>query len=177
MLLPDERTIMYCLSQYESISMEQAIRFLHRKPNQTAQKIIRSLRKQHRISFLKGGSYIGAAPVSKAAPKTEAAIWVLLRYIDQIGPMDHRKADYPSQIYFIRNRSAYEIIVLGEGEQQLTSLLHPRDEIKYIIIVPDERMISTVRLPNAPCMFATVTYGDGDAPEVSFYLQEEIRNG
>jgi hypothetical protein len=176
MLLPEERTIMYCLSQYESILMDQAIKFLHTRPKQTAQKIIRGLRKQHRISFLHEGSYIGAGPISKADSKTEEAIWVLLRYIDQIGPMDHRKADYPSQIYFIRNEVSYEIIVLRAGEQRLTAHLHPREGLKYIIIVPDESMIPAVRLPDAPCMFATVTYGDGDIPEVTFYLQEEQPN-
>lgn len=173
MLLPEERTIMYCLTQYESILMDQAIRFIHNRPNQTVQKIIRGLRKMHRISFLHEGTYIGAGPVSKSDPKTEEAIWVLLRYIDQLGPMDHRKADYPSQIYFIRNGIPYEILVLREGEQRLTALLHPREEMKYIIVVPDKSMIPTVRLPDAPCMFATVNYGDSDIPEVTFYLQEE----
>ena len=133
MLLPEEKMIMYCLSQYESILMDQAIRFLYHKPNQTAQKIIRGLRKQHRLSYLHEGSYIGAGPVSKADPKTEEAIWVLLRYIDQIGHMAHRKADYPSQIYFIRDETAYEILVLREGEERLTAHLHPRDDMKYII--------------------------------------------
>lgn len=176
MLLPEEKTIMYCLTQYESISMDQAIRFLHQKPKQTAQKIIRGLRKQHRLSFLNEGTYIGAGPVSKSDPKTEEAIWVLLRYIDQIEPVAHRKADYPSQIYFIRNEMAYEIVVLRVGEERLTALLHPRDEMKYIIVVPDESVIPTVRCPDAPCMFATVTYDDSDIPEVTFYLQEDQEN-
>ena len=172
MLLPEEKTIMYCLSQYDSVPMEQAIMFLHHKPKQTAQKIIRGLRKQNRISFLLGGTYIGAGPISKCDPKTEEAIWVLLRYIDQIGPMDHRKADYPGQIYFIRSGCAYEIVVIREGEQTLTAMLHPRENMKYIIVVPNESMIPMVRLPDAPCMFAVVRYEDNDIPEVSFYLQE-----
>ena len=91
--------------------------------------------------------------------------------------MAHRKADYPSQIYFIRNEIAYEIIVLREGEARLTALLHPRDEMKYIIIVPDESMIQSVKCPDAPCMFATVKYSDSDEPEVTFYLQEDYENG
>lgn len=173
MLLPEEQMIMYCLSQYESILMDQAIRIIHNRPNQTAQKIIRGLRKQHRLSFLHEGSYIGAGPASKADPKTEEAIWVLLRYIDQIEPMSHRKADYPSQIYFIRNEIAYEIIVLREGEGRLTAMLHPREDMKYIIVVPDADMIPTVRLPDGPCMFATVEYGDSDIPEINFFVQEE----
>lgn len=177
MLLPEERTIMYCLSQYDSILMDQAIRLIHNRPMQTAQKIIRGLRKQHRISYQNEGTYIGAGPASKSDPKTEDAIWVLLRYIDQIGPMAHRKTDYPSQICFIRNEIAYEIIVLREGEARLTALLHPRDEMKYIIIVPDEAMIPSVKCPDAPCMFATVKYSDSDEPEVTFYLQEDHENG
>jgi hypothetical protein len=67
-------------------------------------------------------------------------------------------------------------MVLREGEQRLTAHLHPREDMKYIIIVPDENMIPAVRLPDAPCMFATVTYGDSDIPEVTFYLQEEQPN-
>ena len=55
----------------------------------------------------------------------------------------------------------------------MTAHLHPRDDMKYIIVVPDERMIPAVRLPDAPCMFATIDYADSDIPEVNFYLQKE----
>ena len=44
--------------------------------------------------------------------------------------------------------------------------------MKYIVVVPRIDMVSTVRLPNAPCLFATVDFCGQDEPEVRFYSEE-----
>ena len=44
--------------------------------------------------------------------------------------------------------------------------------MKYIVAVPRIDMVSTVRLPNAPCLFATVDFCGQDEPEVRFYSEE-----
>ena len=66
----------------------------------------------------------------------------------------------------------YEIVVLYDGEQNLLKLLQPQEDMKYIVVVPRIDMVSTVRLPNAPCLFATVDFCGQDEPEVRFYSEE-----
>ena len=81
----------------------------------------------------------------------------------------HHPASYPSQIYFLKDGCGYEIVVLNEGEQYLTKLLRPEGDLKYILVIPNENMIPSIELPDAPCIFATVTRGSGAVPEVTFY--------
>ena len=170
MLLPDEKVIMYWLSQYGVMIQEQALLLLYDKPRPTAQKIIRGLIKNNRICYINGGYYIGAGPLCKPDEKTITAIWVLLRYIGKIGICVHHSANYPGQIYFLKDQTGYEIIVLNEGEYMLPSLLTPQEQLKYIIVVPREDDIPRVRIPDCPCMFATVGYHGKNVPEVNFYL-------
>lgn len=56
--------------------------------------------------------------------------------------------------------------------QNLLKLLQPQEDMKYIVAVPRIDMVSTVRLPNAPCLFATVDFCGQDEPEVRFYSEE-----
>ena len=57
MLLQDEQYVVKWLSQYGALPKTQIIKML-RKPPQTAEKILRSLKKQMHISDVGGGSYI-----------------------------------------------------------------------------------------------------------------------
>ena len=45
--------------------------------------------------------------------------------------------------------------------------------MKYIIVVPDMDMVEQLQLPDAPCLFATVTPNGFEEPEITFYTQEE----
>lgn len=168
MLGPEETLVMYWLSQYGVLLQEQAIAAITDKGRVTAASIIRGLMKKRRLCYLHGGYYVAAAPRLKPDDKIINAIWVLLQYIYQIEPMNHHRASYPGQIYFLKNGCGYEIVVLREGEHLLPSMLTPQDDLKFIIVVPDEKMIPDVKLPNAPCMFVTVNYDGERTPTVRF---------
>lgn len=170
MLLPEEKVILYWLSQYGVMVQEQAIMLLYEKPRATAQKIIRGLIKNRRICYINGGYYIGGNAVEKPDEKLITAIWVLLQYVPLIGSFDHHCANYPGQIYFLKDQTGYEIVVLSEGENLLPSLLATQDNLKYILVVPNEEMIPMVTLPSAPCVFATVAYHGKNVPEVKFHM-------
>ena len=172
MTMPEEeKMILHWIMQYEVMTMEQAIQLLHHKNRSTAQKVIRGLKKQHKISYVNGGVYIGAYPCSKPDPKVIDAIWILIQYADVIEHYQHHPASYPSQIYFLKDGCGYEIVVLNEGEQYLTRLLQADEGLKYILVIPNENMIPYIELPDAPCMFAVIQSVPGAAPEVTFYTK------
>ena len=169
MLLQDEQYVVRWLTQYGTLTKTQVIRLLRDKQPKTAEKIIANLKRQLMVQEISGGYYIGMDPVTKPDQRMITAIWVLLRFIDQVEPMAHYTASYPSQIFFLKNDVGYEIAVLYEGEQHLTRLLQPDDDLKYILVLPHIQMARELKLPKAPCLFATVDYAGGDEPGVMFY--------
>ena len=66
-------------------------------------------------------------------------------------------------------------MVLYEGEQSQLRLLQPQEDLKYIIIVPHIAMAEKLKLPDAPCLFATVQ-GE-EEPKIIFYSEEAVGNG
>ena len=59
MLLTDEQYVVKWLSQYGALPRAQIIKMLQ-KPPQTAEKILRNLKRQMRIADVSGGYYIGS---------------------------------------------------------------------------------------------------------------------
>lgn len=101
MTMPEEeKMILHWIMQYEVMTLEQATQLLHHKNRSTAQKIIRGLKKQHKISYINGGVYIGAYPCSKPDPKIIDAIWILIQYADVIEQYQHHPASYPEPLQF-----------------------------------------------------------------------------
>jgi len=169
MLLQDEQHVIRWLTQYGSLTRTQIIRLLHGRTQKTAEKIISSLKRQLMIRPVSGGYYLGMDPLAKPDQRTIIAVWVLLRFIDQVEPMAHYPASYPSQIFFLKQDVGYEIVVLYDGEQHLTRLLQPEEDLKYILVLPHIAMARELKLPKAPCLFATLDYAGGDEPGVTFY--------
>lgn len=173
MLLQDEQYVVKWLSQYGALPRTQIIRMLKKEPG-TAEKILRNLKKQMRVADVSGGYYIGLDSMCQPDQRTILAVWALLRFIDYVEPMAHYPAVYPSQIFFLKENTGYEIVVLYEGESNLLKLLQPDEDLKYIIIVPHISMAAQLKLPKAPCLFATVDFCGQEEPEVTFYSEEAI---
>lgn len=176
LLLQDEQYVVKWLSQYGALPKTQIIKMLQKPPN-TADKILRNLKKQMRIADVSGGYYIGLDSMCKPDQRIILAVWVLLKFIDQVDPMAHYPAVYPSQLFFLKENVGYEIVVLYDGEQSLLRLLRPEEDLKYIIVLPHISMASSLRLPDAPCLFATVDYNGEEEPEVYFYTEEVLSDG
>ena len=126
MLLDDERHVIKWLSQYGALTKTQVIRLLRDKTPETAEKILRNLKREHQISDVAGGYYLALDGLCKPDQRTILAVWVLLRFIDYVDPMAHYPAVYPSQIFFLKENTGYEIVVLYDGEQHLSKLLQPQ---------------------------------------------------
>lgn len=173
MLLQEEQYVVKWLSQYGALPKAQITRMLQKTP-QTADKILRNLKKQMRAADVAGGYYIGLDSMCQPDQRTILAVWVLLKFIDYVDPMAHYPAVYPSQIFFLKENIGYEIVVLYDGEQSLLRLLQPQEDLKYIIVLPHISMASRLRLPDAPCLFATVDYRGEEEPEIIFYSEEAV---
>ena len=124
-----------------------------------------------RVADISGGYYIGLDKLCRPDQRTILAIWVLLKFINEVEPMAHYPVAYPSQLFFLKENMGYEIVVLYEGEGSNLRLLQPDEELKYIIVVPHISMIRTLPLPRAECLFATVNFNGGDEPEIKFYTK------
>lgn len=176
LLLQDERYVIKWLSQYGALPRSQLLRLL-RKPPGTAEKILANLKREQRIADVGDGYYIGLDSLCRPDQRMVFAVWVLLRFIDYVDPMAHYPAVYPSQLFFLKENVGYEIVVLYEGEGSLLRLLQPQEDLKYIIVLPHISMASELRLPKAPCLFATIEFQGQDEPKILFYSEEVIHNG
>ena len=178
MLLNDEQYVIKWLSQYGALPKTQVLRLLRDKSPDTAEKIIRNLKREQRIADVGDGYYLGLDHLCKPDQRVILAVWVLLKFIDYVDPMAHYPATYPAQIFFLKENVGYEVVVLYDGEQHLTKLLQPQDEeTKYILVLPHIRMASQLILPNAPCLFSTVEFHGEEEPEVLFYSEEVSQRG
>lgn len=173
MLLKEEQYLIKWLSQYGALPKAQITKMLQ-KPPQTAERIIKNLKKQMRAADVSGGYYVGLDSLCRPDQRTILAVWVLLKFIDYVDPMAHYPAVYPSQIFFLKENVGYEIVVLYEGEQSLLRLLQPQDDLKYIIVLPRISMAEKLKLPKVPCLFATVDFQGNEEPEVTFYSEEAV---
>ena len=176
MLLQDEQYIIKWLSQYGTLTKTQVIRLLKDKPVSTAEKIIRNLKRDMRITDV-GGYYLALDEMCKPDQRLIIAVWVLLQFIDQVEPLAHYPAVYPAQIFFLKENVGYEIVVLYDGEQHLMRLLRPQeDDLKYIIVVPHISMAQSLYVPKVPCLYATVDFEGREEPHITFYSEEAVNS-
>lgn len=171
MLLQEEQHIVHWLTQYGALTRTQVIRLLRDKPPQTAEKIIRGLKRELIIHEIAGGYYLGVDPMCQPDQRIILAVWVLLQFADRLEPMAHYPATYPSQLFFLKENMGYEIVVLYDGEQHLARLLQPQEELRYIFVLPRISMAQELVLPPVPCLFATVDYNGQESPVVRFYSE------
>ena len=176
MLLQDEQYIIKWLSQYGTLTKKQDIRLLKENTVTTAEKIIRNLKRDMRITDV-GGYYLALEEMCKPDQRLIIAVWVLIQFIDQVEPLAHYPAVYPAQIFFLKENVGYEIVVLYDGEQHLMRLLQPQDDdLKYIIVVPHISMAQSLYVPKAPCLYATVDFEGREEPHITFYSEEAINS-
>ena len=157
MLLEDESHVIKWLSQYGALPKTQLLRML-RKPPRTAEKILDNLKRDMRIADIGDGYYCALDPLAKPDQRIVLAVWVLLQFIDFVEPMAHYPAVYPSQLFFLKENMGYQ------------------EDLKYVIVLPHISMAAELRLPKAPCLFATVEFQGADEPNVLFYSEEILQD-
>lgn len=173
MLLTDEQYVIKWLSQYGPLPKAQVVRLLRDKSPTTAERLLNRMKRDQRIADVGDGYYLGLDPYCTPDQRVILAVWVLLQFIDRVEPLAHYPATYPSQLFFLKENTGYEIVVLYEGEQHLAKLLHPQKDLKYIFVLPKIQMVHQLVLPRAPCLFSTVEFQGEEEPQVHFFAEEE----
>lgn len=169
-LLEDERLILRWLSEYGLLERQQLQHLLYGKSERSMNGIFRNLKRGRYITEIENGNYLALDRYCEPQQRMVTAVWVLLQFVEQIAPDAHRQADTPAQIFFLKDKTAYEIVVLHEGEDHLVRLLQPKPDMKYILVVPNMAFAASLLLPDVPCLFAVVEPSVFPAPpKITFY--------
>ena len=168
-LMEDERLVLRWLSQYGPLRLPQIWGLLHYKPQRSVNMLVQNMKRTRRIAAIEDGAYLAVDQYCEPKQRMITAVWVLLQFIEQIAPEAHWQADAPAQISFLKDKTAYEIVVLYEDEDHLVRLLQPQEDTKYILVVPNMEFANKLILPDAPCLFATVDQTECEAPKITFY--------
>ena len=169
-LLDEERLVVTWLSQYGPLTKGLIRRLLYYKSSDTVGRILMGLKRRGYITLLRDSNYYAIDRFCKPDARMITAIWVLLQFVQQIDPFAHGQAAQPAQIFFLKEKTIYEIIVLYEEEDHLIRLLQPQENTKYIIVVPNLDFADKLILPDAPCLFAILEPAEEqEAPLITFY--------
>ena len=86
MLLQEEQYIIHWLTEYGALTKTQIVKLLKDKPPQTAEKIIRGLKRNVMLHEISGDYYLGVDPMCQPDQRMILAVWVLLQFIDKVDP-------------------------------------------------------------------------------------------
>lgn len=168
-LMEDERLILRWLSQYRAFALGRKFADCSTTDRALCQQACAEHEACRRIAAIEDGEYLAVDQYCEPKQRMITAVWVLLQFIEQIAPEAHWQADAPAQISFLKDKTAYEIVVLYEDEDHLVRLLQPQEDTKYILVVPNMEFANKLILPDAPCLFATVDQTECEAPKITFY--------
>ena len=153
-LIEDERLVLRWLSQYGPLRWPQIRGLLYYRPQRSVNRLVQNMKHARRIAAIEDGAYLAVDQYCEPKQRMITAHW---------------QADAPAQISFLKDKTAYEIVVLYEDEDHLVRLLQPQEDTKYILVVPNMEFANKPLLPDAPCLFATVDQTEYEAPKITFY--------
>lgn len=168
-LLDEEQLIIRWLTQYGPMTKGMIGKLLHYKSSDTVGRILIGLKRRNYITMTADHSCFATDRFSQIDPKMHEALLVLFQFVEQIDPNTHYAADLPAQIFFLKENTGYEIVVLHSEEDHLLKLLQHREGMKYIFVIPNLEFAYLLQLPDAPCLFAIIEDSDRDIPPVTFY--------
>lgn len=174
------KILLECVMKYGFLEKRQLVRFasLLGYNSEIVSTAINSIMKE-KILFMNENDDISLTPNTLKSHSTIDAFWVLCEFAKVIDPQNHFKAQYPSDIFFIRDKSQYEIMVPKPGDEFLiniikekNSVLREEDKIKLIVVVEDENQLNAA-IPytsDINIMFAQILNKDKEYPSVNFIM-------
>ncbi len=172
----DERLVKQWLSMYGALPRMQIMKLLNKNKISDATNLIKGLVKRGELYELDGGVFLALDPRQRMSERIIKALWVLIYYREKVEPDNHYPADFPSEIYFLKDNQEYEIFVLNKGEEFKLNHLKRREGVRYIIVVPtiEESYISTLMIPDVEYIYATVSYGCSGEAKVRLYAPMKV---
>lgn len=174
----DERLVKQWLSMYGALPRMQIMKLLNKNKISDATNLIKGLVRRGELYEQDGGVFLALDPRQRMSERIIKALWVLIYYREKIEPDNHYPADFPSEIYFLKDNQEYEIFVLNKGEEFKLNHLKRREGVRYIIVVPtiEESYISSLAIPNIEYIYATVDYGCSGEAQVRLYVPTQKVN-
>lgn len=168
----DERLVKQWISMYGALPRMQIKKLLNKSNDNVAKNIIKHLVLRGELYEQESGVFLALDPRQRKNERVIKALWVLIHYREKVKPDEHYPAEFPSEIYFLKDNQEYEIFVLNKGEELKLLHLKRRENVRYIIVVPtiEESYISQLTIPNIEYLYATVSYGCSGEAEVQFYI-------
>lgn len=172
----DEKLIKQWLSMYGALPRMQIKKLLNKDKDSEATNLIKGLVKRGELYEQESGVFLALDPRQRMSERIIKALWVLIYYRNKVEPDNHYPADFPSEIYFLKDNQEYEIFVLNKGEEFKLHHLKRREGVRYIIVVPtiDESYIATLTIPDVEYIYATVSYGCSGEAQVNLYAPTKV---
>ena len=168
-LMEDEQLVLQWLSQYGPMTKGMIGKLFPKKSSATVGRLLMGLKRRNYITQIKDSECFALDRYCEVNRRMHEALWVLFQFVAHIEPSAHYAADAPAQIFFLKDQTSYEIVVLYEQEDHLVKLLHPQNDTKYIFVIPNLEFADQLALPDAPCLFATIEPSDREIPNIIFY--------
>lgn len=165
----DEEEILYCLSQFKTLRLEQ-IRKLIRKDEPIFNKIISYLVRRNLV--YQTGPYLSVTPKAEPDENMILAFWVLTEFADQLRKESFYAAEFPAQIFFLKGGADYEIIAVRQSEIFKFSIIENQckgDETMHYIFVTDSRQM----LDEFPTLSIPADYAVADGHGVHFFTRSK----
>ena len=148
----DEKEIINILSMYQALSYEQLYKFLSNKSKQAIEGMLKRLHRGNRLYSDRENGYVyyNKDLKNKADTGILQAVWLLLEFLDKV--TYHTKSSYPAIIFFMTEKSSFEIVKVAYGEETALNAYfigcNREDDTKRIIIVDDVKQIPGISIPN-----------------------------
>ncbi len=167
----DEKLVKQWISMYGALPRMQIKCLLNKNKDSDATNLIKYLVKKGELYEQEGGVFLALDPRQRKSERVIKALWVLIQYRDRVKPDEHYPAEFPSELYFLKDNQEYEIFVLNKGEEFKLMHLKRRENVRYIIVVPnvEASYITSLQVPDIEYIYATVSYGCSGEALVNFF--------
>lgn len=174
------KLLLECIMKYEYLERKQLIYFakLLGFDEKHARKTIDIIVKE-KLLFANENGDILITPNAIKDHSLISSFWVLCEFIKAINPRNHFRAQYPSDIFFIKDRTQYEIMSPNIGDEFFINIikeknqqLRDEDKVKLIMVVQNEEQLNNAvaYTSDIEIMFAQILNNGEKYPSIKFIM-------
>ncbi len=172
-LLEHEKNVIHWLDDFGALPKQLICRLLWDRSDRVTRKVFLNLIRNRFIFESEDGKVVSLDRNFEVNDRAETALWVLTRFIEKVDPGAFCPGTSFSQVFFVKEGTGYEIVVLEEGEESLLNRLRLDTDDKCIIVLSNISMMKTIGKQPFPVLFSTVEHVPNADPTIKFYSMEE----